>query len=191
MRNNRKTLVIAACIVLGTAAGFFVLAWPEYRRAAATNTRVQAIRDRISRSAEETEVVRGLAQDLIDTRRRYENELKHIPAQPGMADLMTALSVPVDGVDVVDQTLTVGSGGPVAQVEDESLHALPLTIDMIATFDLVFDVLKTAEDMNRLVRVASVRIERDGERADLVSATIELEAIYEVPAKPTDEDEEK
>jgi len=24
MRNNRKTLVIAACIVLGTAAGFFV-----------------------------------------------------------------------------------------------------------------------------------------------------------------------
>ena len=51
-----------------------------------------------------------------------------------MAALMTALTIPADGVSVLDQTFNRGKIRPVDTVEDGSLYALPLIVDMDASF---------------------------------------------------------
>jgi hypothetical protein len=60
---------------------------------------------------------------------------------------------------------------------------MPVTADMTATFDSVLALVDTAESMNRLVRVASLRMmcKRDDQKSDvpLLKASVGLEVIYD------------
>ena len=83
--------------------------------------------------------------------------------------------------------VTAGEPVPATPRSKESLKAVPVTVEITATFDEVMGLLARAENDRRLVRAIRVEMEkatRADNRRDIdwdspfVRATIELDAIY-------------
>ena len=115
--------------------------------------------------------------------RQVREKFNVIPPAPNIAGLMRRLSLPVDGRTVLDQTFTAGSPIHAGGGESTNEEAMPLTVDIEATFDSVFALIRRAETMDRLVRVVSVRMVADRKHDDreepLLTATVGLEAIFD------------
>lgn len=184
MASNRNLLwAVLGVVVLAAVVGWFII-WPNYREAAQVNERITRLEQKIAGQAEQANELNSLSQEVQNSRRRMETELKIVPASPDVADLIRKLSLPVDGANVVDQTFTAGSPMDVSVGAAGSVKAMPLTVELDATFDSVFALLRSAESMNRLLRVASVKVickRTDDETTDIpvLQASLGLEAIYE------------
>lgn len=181
--------------LLGTfaliGAGFMLLAWPPYKNAAAINRTIDIVHMRVQNHEQEMESLQSLAKNLNAMKATVESDLRAIPGQTDMASLIKALTVEVDHLVVYDQTFSTGKVQSIMGVSDGGVLALPLTIDMDATFAVVFDVISRVERMSDLVRVAKVQVERHADHDHLVRATIELDAAFEVapPRMPEGEPE--
>jgi Tfp pilus assembly protein PilO len=112
--------------------------------------------------------------------------LRQIPDATDQAALMSMLAVET-GSSVLNQTVTAGEPVPATPRSKESLKAVPVTVEITATFDEVMGLLARAENDRRLVRAIRVEMEkatRADNRRDIdwdspfVRATIELDAIY-------------
>ena len=190
MFSNRHIMVaailLAVCVLL--IGGLFI--YPNYRKAASIRTQVRELQRKMDGLDGQTQEVEKLARDVRAQRIRMEAEQKVIPTTPDMSNLMQKLSQPVDYINVIAQNLTTGSAADaiVNAPDDCGVKAMPLTVDMDASFESVFALVRSAESVRRLVRVASVRItcKRDEKNPDnaIVKATIGLEAIYDPPAPP-------
>lgn len=183
MTRDRGTMTTIICIVLGMGLGFGVLVLPMYRSARETYGEIADLEYRIENSAAETELLEGLADKLDLTRERISGDFREVPARPDMASLMSALTLPVDGRAVADQTFTAGVPGPIASLKDDSVAALPLKIEMLASFPTCFALVQTVERLPRLVRISSLRMEQSRSHENLLDIEIELQAVFEVPAK--------
>jgi hypothetical protein len=189
--SNRKHLFLAiasalAVLLLGGAA----LVWPAHRQRVTICHSIADLERKISGLSDQTDAVERLADELEVVRQRMGDDLKLIPETPDSAGLNRILSLPIDARTVRDQTFTAGSPTAAAVGEDFPELAVPLTVDMEATFDSVFALIRIAEQMDRLVRVASVRMAvdrtEDVEETPLLTATIGLEVIYEPPGEEDD-----
>jgi hypothetical protein len=185
--------VVAA---LGIAALLFIM--PNYREARAVRLQVRELQARLSSLGNRTQAVERLARDVESAREHVANDLKIIPESADVADLIRKLSYPIDGVTVTDQTFTAGSpadaivGGVGARDEGKNAEAqappqaLPVSAELSATFESVLALVQKAEAMDRLIRVASVRMlcKRDEQMGDvpLLKASVGLEVIYDAPA---------
>lgn len=179
MVGDRSAILTGLTVLAGTAAAFFGFAWPHYRTAGAINGEIAHLERRIATSDEQHVSLDALASRLSDAKSRYASSLREIPGAPDMAGLMRALTLDQSGNRDIEQTMTFGRPGPDPAVNDGSINILPLTVDMTSRFDPVFEVIATAEGLARLVRVASVLIERSKESPELLDATVRLEAVYE------------
>jgi DNA-binding LacI/PurR family transcriptional regulator len=125
----------------------------------------------------------------VESLAQLEEYLTMLPVSRRL-DGLIVLSLPIDARTVRDQTFTAGSPSAAAAGEDFPELAVPLTVDMEATFDSVFALIRIAEQMDRLVRVASVRMAADRtedlEETPVLTATIGLEVIYEPPSEEDD-----
>lgn len=184
MASNRNLMwSVLGVVVLAAVVGWFII-WPNYREAARVNENVSRLEQKIAGQAERTGELNSLSMEVQNSRRRMETELKIVPASPDVADLIRKLSLPVDGANVVDQTFTAGSPVDITVGAAGSTKSMPLTVDLAATFDSVFALLRSAESMNRLLRVASVKVickRTDDDTTDIpvLHASLGLEAIYE------------
>jgi hypothetical protein len=166
-----------------------LLVWPNYRRATTVRQQVSDLNSRIKSFGSQTEEKQRLEAQLKITQSRVNNDLKLIPESADLATLIRKLSQVVDRVRVIDQTFTAGTPGEAIIGSQSSMQAMPLTVDMQATFDSVFALLQNAESIDRLVRVNSVRVmcKRDEKNAvidgdvPIVKATVGLEAIFDSP----------
>lgn len=183
--------------------------WPNYRQAAAVRGQITSLYFRVASFGEQTNEVKELEAQLAEAQHRIANEFKLIPDDPDSATLIGKLSQDVDRVRVLDQTFQMGSpSDAIIGVSDQRQpsgsaaaisvpQASPLNVDMEATFDSVFALIQNAESVNRLVRVASVRVlckrslapdEKDklvlsnsrGADPTIVKASVVLEAIFNV-----------
>lgn len=186
---NSKHLIWAGlgmAILLGL--GVATVIWPNYRQAATTRKHVAELRQKIGSIEIQNREVQRLDSDVTKLRSRVANELKLIPEAPASAALIGKLSQPVDNITVMDQQIMTGSPSEAIIGGKTSVQAMPLTVDMEATFDSIFALIQNAESIGRLVRVSSVRIlcKRDEKSATandppIVKATVVLEAIYDPP----------
>jgi hypothetical protein len=182
---SNRNLVWAVIGVLGLAAIVaWLIIWPNYREAAHVKQRIVELERKIAGHGEQTIAITSLSNEVSNARRRMETELKIVPSSPDVADLIRKLSLPVDGANVIDQTFTAGSPVDVNAGEAGSAKAMPLMVELAATFDSVFALLRSAESMNRLLRVASVKVvckRNDDKFTDIpvLQASLGLEAIYE------------
>lgn len=115
--------------------------------------------------------------------------LRTIPAGPDQAHLMRMLAVGADA-DMGTQTIVAGDVLPATPVEKAPFRAVPITIEMNATFERVMQVLARAEGDRRLVRPIRIEISRPLEgtkqrggsatKSDprLVEARLELDAVF-------------
>jgi Tfp pilus assembly protein PilO len=173
-RSLAMATVILALLCAGVA-GWFI--GPNYAEAAAARREITQLQAKIAGLESHASAVDALRDQCLLLRRQLQTECKSIPPSADLAGLIRALSQDVDRLNVMDQTFTAGSPSlafdqpstvngqrPAAESRSlnadrpTSLHTMPLTIDMDASFASTFALLRQVEALPRLVRVNSVRI---------------------------------
>ncbi len=193
MHASRTSLALLATSLaaVGGAAGF--LLWPALE---ASDARTAECGRLLSQAARHDEIAAGrdrMRDSLAEARAAAARVLRSIPAEAEQAHLMRMLAVGSDG-DMGTQTIVAGDAVPATPGGTGALRAVPVTIDMKATFARVMEVLARAEGDRRLVRPIRIEIERPAEGKDargaaaanpasdgssnLVEARIELDAVY-------------
>ena len=161
---------------------WLLIVWPAYRETGAVQERVAELRWKSEGAVGQALEIDRLTAAFEASSQRIESEFKVIPDSPNIAGLMRALSLPVDGVTIRDQTFTAGQPKDTVDEAGFPFQALPLTVDMVARFDAVFALLRAAESQQHLVRVSSVNMEAsrdDAQAVPLVTASVRLEAVFE------------
>jgi hypothetical protein len=203
MYDKRHIMGLCATFLGLMLAGSAMLAWPAHRETRAVKQQLSDLMGRLDMVDMLALDVEDLATRLQAAERKVTNEIKVIPENPDLAELMRRLSLRVDGETVVDQTFTAGNpfpvlpqdeksqgGSPVPPELDPAPTAMPLAIDVVGSFDSVFSILRHAESMNRLIRIGTLRIicdrsEKTAHRNEpMVTASIGLEVVY-VPSTPS------
>lgn len=193
MSKRNQNLTTAGCFLAVVVVGGAFLVLPARKEAHAVRAATAELHEQVENLAGTAEKVVQLQGELLQARARVESDFKRIPTVP-LSDLMSRLSMNVDGRFVQDWSLAQGM--PQQAVADDSITAMvvPWTAEMKSRFEAVFDVLRLAESMNELVRVSSVRMSTSAssgrsssanrERADvgdepMVTAAIVFEAVYD------------
>ncbi|MCE2885363.1 MAG: hypothetical protein LW806_10735 [Planctomycetaceae bacterium] len=183
----------ASCAALGAVV--FLHALPILRLAderAAESARLFARASQLDALSAEREQLRA---DVATARAEATRVLREIPDESEQGArtgaLMRALAVAA-GREVGSQTIVAGDPVP-ALLSESPFRAVPLTVEMQASFARVMEILARAESDGRLVRPIRIEIarpvDRSGRSADersadeaasgFVDATIELDAVYE------------
>ncbi len=173
-------MIAVVGLVAVATVGSLMLVWPVYRKAAIVDRRGSELLAKCKNYSDQADEIVRLRADLDATREYVQRELRSVPESPDIAGLMRVLSLPVDGVNIRDQTFTAGQPKPASADPDITTLAMPLTIDMEARFEVVFSLIKKVESMHRLLRIASVnmRCEDPDQDVSFAKASVVLEAIY-------------
>jgi len=139
--------------------------------------------EKIQRRQEEVELLR---EDYRLMEQEVLMQCKQVPKSPEMASIVQALSLEVEGKHVLDQTFTAGKA--TISEGDAGFGTQPLAISLQSDFDSVISVLQIVESMDRLVRVASIRMTRHEADADIATPPLEtaigLRAMFDVEDEP-------
>jgi Tfp pilus assembly protein PilO len=185
MGSNKNVILVVIGMIVVMVFGVWTMVVPTYQRAAAIEQQASQLRDKIEDLSGQTEVVARLAKEVEETQARVEHELRSIPDSPDLAELMRKLSLPVDKSRVLDQTFTKGSTSEAIPGGKSMMQTMPLTVELEATFDSVFALLRNAESIRQLVRISTLSVvcKREGKQVDppIVKATVGLEAVFEPP----------
>ena len=186
MSTRRHLLIAVAGLVVMVLLGGAVLVWPNNREAGVLTEQIARLQKKITALSIRNQKVAQLDREVKEAARRRDAQCKRIPESPQIADLIGRLSQEVDGVTVRDQRFTAGEPYDATIGLESAVRAAPLTVDMVARFDSVFALIRAVETMDRLVRVAFVRLHRpreadDTEDGPLLAATIRLEVVFEPP----------
>jgi Tfp pilus assembly protein PilO len=187
MSSSRKHLALAMLAgFLVFALGFGVLVWPSLSRASEIDDRIAELAHKNKTLDSRTDLVAQLTQEVADAEARAGKMLKRIPDAEEVADVMKQLSMPVDGYYVADQSFTTGQSRRAATDENITARAIPITVDLVARYEALLELIRRAEASERLVRIASVRVHRHPDRSNLESdddalliASITIDAIYQ------------
>jgi len=183
MPSSRHLTIAVLLLVALASLGGLTLVWPCYRDAAEISRQAEVLRRKgeqpLAKAAEIAMLV--AEQDALD--RRIETEFKLVPKSADLAGLMQALSIPVDRLRVSHQTMLSSDPREAAPGSAKAM-AQPLTVEMQARFDAIFQLLQTIESLPRLLRVSSVSIVCEGgqdqdDARPLVKATVVIDAIHE------------
>jgi hypothetical protein len=185
MQDRTHKLLAIACAAGLLTSGGAALVWPAHKERRVILDEIHSLEGRLRDLDGLTRDVEDLGRELNVMQRRIEDDLKLIPDEPNVAQIMRKLSLPVDGDSVIDQTFTAGGSADAVIGSDYAEQAVAVTVDMKATFDSTFALIHATERIDRLVRVSSVHLtanrEPDDPAVPTLSASIGLEVIYEPP----------
>ena len=197
--STNKNLTFGVLGVVGATAGvmWFVIC-PNYREVSTLRKQVDELNVKVDGLQSHRNLVDHLTAEVAEARERSQTQFKTIPDAPDVPDLIRKLSLPVDGVNVVDQTFTAGTANDLDLGKTGSVRLMPLTVDMAATFDSVFALMRSAESMNRLLRVSSLKVAvkptgkdgdgRAGDDVPVLEASLGIEAMYAPEIGPSAEE---
>lgn len=206
MHASRTSLALLAASGVSAAGAVALLLMPAIQAADARHAECGRLLAQVERREAITAERDRLGTELADARVAAERVLRAIPAAPGQAHLMRMLAVGT-GPDMGTQTIVAGDVIPATPGESGGYRAIPVTVEMKASFARVMDVLARAEGDRRLVRPIRIDIQRPGAermsrsgviqrntdeagRADgLVEARLDFDAVFGTAM--TSEPEEK
>ena len=178
--SNERWMLFGTFILTVLFACFFVL--PNYKNAEqATNNAVE-LEVRIQQLERRQVEVEQMRQDFSSMEAKVQVDCKLVPDSPNTSEIVKALSLEVDGYQVLDQSFTAGSTA--SKLQQKGGFAIqPLAVTLHADFESIFSVIEKVESMNRLVRISSLRITTKdlgsfGE-APVLEAAIGLHAMYD------------
>jgi len=191
--NERRHLLLAGAAGFGVLiVGGALLVWPRYTAMREVRAETVQLKEKIKDLSGMSKEVERLARELQDVRTVVEVDLKNIPEAPDVARIMHKLSLPADGRTVLNQEFAAGTMVEISAGESGGARAIPLTVDMRATFDAVVALIRAAEQLDDLVRVSSVRLAADRADVDpevpMLLATVGLEVLGELPPAPPQEE---
>ena len=182
--SSRRHLAFAILSLLAVVSlGGVLLVWPSYREASRHNRRTLLLHHKGQNYDAQARRIAKLTKQVEKMTHRIETELKAIPDKPGISDLMSRLSMPIDGVHVYNQAFSAGDPREAVPGGDLPVRVQPLTVEMDARFDSIFALIRRAESMDRLLRVSSISIavDRTNTQDTVARASIVLEAVFDPP----------
>ena len=186
---SKASLAMLAVSALGVAASAGLLLAPALRDSEARTAECGRLLSQVSRYGEIVAARDRLRAEVEVLRRDAARVLRAIPGNPDQAHLMRMLAVST-GPDMGTQTIVAGDALPATPADKQPFRAVPITIEMNATFERVMQVLARAEGDRRLVRPIRIEIsrplegtrQRGGNAAKfdprLVEARLELDAVF-------------
>ena len=154
---------------------------PNYRRASQASQDTVDLALRIEQIELRQAEVKKMQEDYDNLQSEVAKEYKHVPSTPDMSQIVQELSLDVDGQKVLDQSFTAGT--PKGKSTNYGFAVQPLAVTLHADFESLFYVIKSAESMNRLVRVSSIRMVRNSADEEMdapaLEAAIGLHAMYD------------
>ena len=177
--NKERWMLFSAFILTVLFSTFFIL--PNYQEAGLSSVESFALEERIQQLERRQSQVNALRSDINDLKTQINAVCKFVPKSPDMSSIVQSLSLEVDGIQVIDQSFTAGVA---PQTNDGDSFALqPLAVSMKADFNSIYSIIQNVESLNRLVRVASVKMMRRERESDIeqpfLEAAIGLHALYE------------
>lgn len=176
-RFEQGYLVLLGLVVIVSVVSFI---WPNYSRATQVSSQIDALEGKIGRLEdarallnEQTTAIREL--DAIRVAR-----CREVPENAQVAELVRALSLEVDGVQVADQTFTVS--GRRENVDGEGRYeGLSMVVDLEADFERICSVIDRCATHADLVRVTGldIGVGRNQMEPDRLQASISIDAIYQ------------
>jgi len=186
-------LLGASLAALGAVIGF--VAYPAVRRAEERALECGRLLGRAAQIEAATRERDALKKRVEDAQQASRTVLRSIPAATDQASLMRMLAVETSS-SVATQTINAGESVPASPSAKVPYRAVPVTVEMVATFPEVMSLLTRAEGSDRLVRAIKLTIEKQPKRENrreadwdspFVRATLELDAVYGVAPDSSDE----
>lgn len=186
IRASRSSILMLASstAALGAVVGFVV--YPTLRKADERATEAGRLLGRAAQLSAATRE-RDEMRDRVEASRAASREvLRSIPTTTDQAALMRMLAVETGG-DVQTQVINAGEAVPATPVASSPYKAVPVSVEMTATFPEIMNLLARAEGGERLVRAIKVTIEkppkRDNRRdadweSPFVKANIDFDAVF-------------
>lgn len=170
--------VFRMAFILAAAAAFAV--WfgvrPLHSRAGLLEADVDDLRERIAESSV-PEARLDAARAERDRRRSMlvtEGFDRMSVGVPDVAGVIRRLSLPIDGLRVLDQTFTAGRAGAAANDAPGTWEATPVQVELVGDWTAIHRLLELVDDLPGPVRTTALRMQRtefDGSSA----ARLELE----------------
>jgi hypothetical protein len=182
--NSSITLLAASIVGLGVVCAF--VAYPAVIRAetrALESGRLVARASQLESATKERDDLRARVEAARVASRAV---LRAIPAQPDQASLMRMLAVETKPT-VLMQTINAGDPVTASPREELTFSAVPIKVEMVATFPEIMGLLSRVEGGDRLVRPIRITLEKQAKRdnrreadwdSPFVRATIDLDAVY-------------
>lgn len=186
---SRASIAMLACSTLALAGAVGFLFMPALSESEARTAECGRLLAQVERSDSIAASRDALRAEVAAARADAARVLRTIPSGPDQAHLMRMLAVGADA-DMGTQTIVAGDALPATPADKAPFRAVPITIEMNATFERVMHVLARAEGDRRLVRPIHIEIMRplEGTRqrganaakfdARLVEARLELDAVF-------------
>lgn len=185
-RVSGSSLTLLGSSLLGLAVVCGFVAYPTLNRAEARALESGRLMARASQLEAATRERDELRERVEAARLDSLAVLRVIPSQPDQASLMRMLAVETKPT-VLMQTINAGDPVTASPRESGSFSAVPIKVEMVATFSEVMTLLARAEGSERLVRPIRVTLEKQAKRdnrretdwdSPFVKATIDLDAVY-------------
>jgi hypothetical protein len=170
---------VAAAITI--LVGTLCLVVPVDRETRTVYHEIAMLERVVGHGPEHALVLEHLAAELTDARRRCDEWRRRLPTSPGIRGLTTRLTDFTDGREV--RKRAVRRAGEAYPTLPGTALALPLAVDLEASFDDVFAVLREAERAHEPVRVRRLRVTSRGPGAPgeppMLAASLDLEIVFD------------
>jgi Tfp pilus assembly protein PilO len=185
-RQQLMLVIAGVAAVLGGGGGLLIV--PAYRESHEIGARIDALEQKAGDLEARTADVHRLKGQINALRQHVSGELKLIPDSADVSGLIRKLSLPVDGTSVTDQEFVAGQSASGVLGDADPMQATALTVELTATFESIYALLRAVESMDRLVRVASVHMgleqtKQEASDGGKLAASLGLEAIFEAEVR--------
>ena len=189
MHASRASLVLLASSALAVVGAVAMLLVPAVSASDARTAECGRLLSQVERRDAIALERDRLRAEVIAAKASADRVLRSIPESAEQAHLMRMLAVGT-GPDMGTQTIVAGDVLPATPAERCGFRAVPVTVEMKASFERVMEVLARAEGDRRLVRPIHIEIQRPAqgstargaaaqpEDSHLVEARIELDAVF-------------
>ena len=117
-----------------------------------------------------------LRDDIASLREQRDASGHSVRSDLNESRLVSSLTRPIDGTEVVDQSIRIGDREPVlARPAGLALDRRTVEMQMTGSFDAVFSTVRTAENQSGMTRVRSIELRRAGPQ---VQATVGIDEFF-------------
>lgn len=159
-------------IALGLLAAFIVAATvfvylPQGRKLKDVETRGARLRQELAADAQKASLVPEMIRRVGQMKCRYKDFHRRLPDKKELGGFLSEISGNLANEDLSNQFTKTGSPS-----REELFHTLPIAMRFQGSYLATAGFLKRIRNMERLTRVRSLTVEKDGEKGML---NIELE----------------
>lgn len=178
--NMDRTMQAALAIAVGTVLATWFGVRPLHVRAESLEHRTEDLLARASDAEVPTARLERLRAERDRRSAMLEDEcpLTREGAAPDLATVIGRVSLPIDGVTVVDQTFTAGRPASAGLAAPEDWFATPIVIETVATWSAIRRQLDLVEALEVPVRTTSFELERLESPAGAARLTVELDVLH-------------